>query len=246
MEYLALENQNSPFGPANSIAQTTSASIRVTVGFTPVLQDRPHTDPPILLRFKKGPSQTQAMDCGTGASNQAGWNGKMKNEYQRRSSSQRAQPGELHAYPDLLTPPDCVASENGHFNSNGLKQLWGQGCPNAPATPNNWTGSGDPPPTDPRWILFILDERSTTISGKKYYPIRRFGGFYVTAGDGLDCNGDDPSYSLDSSREIWGHFITCLPHQPRSNNSIERTLSFTDADLCVPVWLSELHELHSP
>jgi hypothetical protein len=150
--------------------------------------------------------------------------------------------------PDLLDPiPDCIASKNGNFNSNGIHSIWASPCS---ATPNNWDGINYPPDTDPRWIpLFILDERSTTVSGKKYYPIRRFGGFYVTAGDGIDtgspknqCSGtsggpgggpwqNDP---MSTGRlELWGHFVTYFTPDLGGSVPDDELCTFDEADLCI-------------
>ena len=231
VEYLKLENAGGPPPiDANSWPKTVSATVRVTVGFTPPLRDLPLTSPPIRLRFEKGPSQTQTLDCGSGSQ---GWAEKMEvgcDPYQvnERTPTVNCSP------PDLLTPPDCIASQNGQFNQNKIRDLWANPC-----TPNNWDGVTVPPDTDPRWVpLFILDERSTTVSGKKYYPVRRFGGFYVTAGDGIDTGGPQnqcPGNNPSSTRrlELWGHFITYF--NPGFGETIpdDELCPFNDASLCV-------------
>jgi hypothetical protein len=110
-------------------------------------------------------------------------------------------------------------------------------------SPNNWNGVTLPPDNDIRWIpLFILDERSTTIPGKAtYYPVRRFGSFYVTAGDGIaignkngpPCGGDAPARDLRGTRELWGHFSTYI--RPGFGDTVpdDQLCPFDDASLCV-------------
>ena len=131
-------------------------------------------------------------------------------------------------------PPDCIDSENGNFNNKGVQDRFASPC-----TPNYWDGVNYPPPTlpgggsDPRWIpLFILDEVAFTVSGKRTYPIRRFGGFYVTAGDGMNCPGDDPASGVKRT-ELWGHFVTYVPNN--FGESIPGgACPFISADLCIP------------
>src|SRR5262249_40323660 len=187
VDYLKLENATAGLttSDGNSYPKTNPASVQVTVGFVPPLRDTPlsPTTPPVRLRFDKGPSQTQGLDCGSG-SGPGGWNGRMATGCPKYQVNVRT-PTVNCTPPDLLDPPDCIASQNGNYNANGIKNIFAK--PNCDAAPNYWDGVHLPPATDPRWIpLFILDEKSTTVSGKKYYPVRRFGGFYVTAGDGID------------------------------------------------------------
>ena len=233
VDYLTIENNiPPPAGLANSMPKTVSASIKVTVGFVPPLRDLPLTTPPVRLRFDKGPSQTQGLDCGAGAGPN-GWNGMMATGCPPYQVNERT-PTVNCTPPDLLTPPDCIASKNGNFNANGIKAIFANPC-----TPNNWDGVSIPTETDPRWIpLFILDEKSTTVSGKKYYPVRRFGGFYVTAGDGIDtgspqnqCPGNVPSST--GRLELWGHFVTYF--KPGFGETIpdDELCPFDDASLCV-------------
>jgi hypothetical protein len=105
-------------------------------------------------------------------------------------------------------------------------------------TPNNWSIPGGPPDNDPRWVpLFILDEKSTTVSGKKYYPVRRFGSFYITAGDGLGCNGDDPPTPHAGTvkrTELWGHFSSYLHVNFGETIPDGELCPFINADLCTP------------
>jgi hypothetical protein len=239
VEYLKLENAGTPPPTdANSWPKTVSANIRVTVGFVPPLRDLPLDSLPMRLRFEKGPSQTQALDCdGSSGAGPNGWNGKMATgcgEYQvnERTPTVNCTP------PDLLTPPDCIPSQNGNFNAGGIWDIFA----NPTCSANNWNGVTLPPDNDIRWIpLFILDERSTTVSGKKYYPVRRFGSFYVTAGDGIaignkngpPCGGDAPARDLRGTRELWGHFSTYV--RPGFGNTVpdDELCPFNDASLCV-------------
>jgi len=113
--------------------------------------------------------------------------------------------------------------------------MWASPCS---ATPNNWYRNGITVPafTDPRWIpLFIVDEKGFTVSGKKYYPVRRFGGFYVTAGSGMNCPGDDPPGDFSAKRTLYGHFVTYLP--PTFGDAIpgDDLCTFMEGGVCVPV-----------
>ena len=94
-----------------------------------------------------------------------------------------------------------------------------------------------PPANDPRWLpLFIVDEKSFLISGKKYWPVRRFGGFYVTAGNGMGCTGDDPDpLPASTKRSIYGHFVTYLPDSGGEVIPAAELCSFTEGGVCVPV-----------
>jgi hypothetical protein len=133
-------------------------------------------------------------------------------------------------------PPDCIASQNGNYQQSVAHDLWASPCS---ATPNNWYQNGYevPPGEDPRWIpLFIVDEKSFLISGKKYWPVRRFGGFYVTAGNGMGCPGDDPDpLPASTKRSIYGHFVTYLPDSGGMVIPAAELCSFTEGGVCVPV-----------
>jgi Putative Flp pilus-assembly TadE/G-like len=241
VEYLTLENVTAglPTTDGNSYPKTNSASVKVTVGFTPPLRDQPLSSFPVRLRFEKGPSQTQGLDCdGASGAGPNGWNGKMATGCDAYQENHRT-PTVNCSPPDLLTPPDCIPSETGNFNANGVWDVFA----NPTCSPNNWDGVTIPDFRDVRWIpLFILDERSTTVSGKKYYPVRRFGGFYVTAGDGIaqgnkngpPCPGDIPSRDLRGTRELWGHFYTYLPNPFGATVPGPELCPFDDASLCVP------------
>jgi Flp pilus assembly protein TadG len=226
VEYLKLDNKTAGLTTTdgNSYPKTAAASIQVTVGFVPPLRDTPITNPPIKLRFGTGPSQTQALDCGTGNGNSAGWRVKMVSGCDAYQVNNR---GGSCATP-YPTPPDCIDAENGNFNSMGIRDAFASPC-----TPNNWNGVTYPPDSDPRWIpLFILDEHAFISPGKRTYPIRRFGGFYVTAGDSMGCPGDVPASGVKRT-ELWGHFVTYF--RPGFGDTIPsgQLCTFQGADLCV-------------
>ncbi len=238
VQYIRLENLKAPFGLANSINGNGSTSdVRVAVGLTLPLRDADPLDPPIPLRIWNTPSQSQTLDCGV--SGASGWNTAMQfgcPPYQLynqawHTSGCSGPPTGVPA-PD---PPDCVPSKNGNFQESQITSMWASPCS---ATPNNWYRNGItvPPFTDTRWIpLFIVDEKGFTQSGKKYYPVRRFGGFYVTAGSGMNCPGDDPSGTLSGKRTIYGHFVTYLP--PTFGDAIpaDDLCTFVEGGVCVPV-----------
>ena len=236
VQYVTLEDTNTGL-IANSINKTTNASIKVTVGLTPLLKEAAPTDPPIPLRIWNTPSQSRTLDCLNGAS---GWNDAMVYgcpAYQIynpawHTSGCDGPPAGVPA----ADPPDCIASKTGNFQDNDAKALWASPCS---ATPNNWyrNGYGEPPPDDPRWIpLFIVDEKSFLVSGKKYYPVRRFGGFYVTGGSGMGCAGDDPDpLPAGTKRTIYGHFVTYLPQTGGEVIPAAQLCTFTEAGVCVPV-----------
>ena len=107
--------------------------------------------------------------------------------------------------------------------------------------PNNWYTAINnfkaPPAKDTRWIpLFIVDEKSFLISGKKYWPVRRFGGFYVTGGSAMGCPGDKPDpLPAGTKRTLYGHFVTYLPDSGGKVIPAAELCSFTEAGVCVPV-----------
>ncbi len=224
VRYLTVEHTAG--GLANSVGGGSGLNLRVTVGLFPPLRDTPIlTAPPIALRFGFGPSQTQALDCGDG-SGPNGWRGKMVEGCTPYSINERN--GVCTTpYPNPLAP-DCIDSQNGNFNNMGIRDAFASPC-----TPNNWNGVTLPPPHDKRWIsLFIVDEVAYTQPGKKTYPIRRFGGFYVTAGDGMGCPGDNPSTVRRT--ELWGHFVTYVT--PRFGAIPDDELcQFGVGALCAPV-----------
>jgi hypothetical protein len=132
-------------------------------------------------------------------------------------------------------PADCIASQNGNFQQSAVTDMWASPCGD---TPNNWYTAVNnfeaPDLDDPRWIpLFIVDETAFTLSGKKYYPIRRFGGFYVTAGSGMNCPGDDPPGNLSGKRTIFGHFVSYIIPTFGDVIPSDDLCSFTDGGACV-------------
>jgi hypothetical protein len=233
IQYLWVVN-NANGTAANSMNRNSSASLTVTVGLTPPLSDTPPGTPPIEFRLGNfnQPSQTQALDCGTGA---AGFRNAIINGCPNFSINQRngicTTP-----YPNPASP-DCIASQNGNFSVGTAYQarFTPQGCAK---DPNNWYRNGYtvPPAGDPRWAaLFVLDNQAFTVSGKKYYPIRNFISIYVTAGDSLGCPGDDPAGTTGSGpRELWGHVTTYLTTDPNATPGPTQC-SFTGGGLCVPI-----------
>jgi hypothetical protein len=235
VQYIRLDNLKSPFGLANSINGNGALSdIRVTVGLTPPLRDAALTDPPIPLRFWDTPSQSQALDCANGAS---GWNNAMQNgcpdPYQIYDQAKHVSAcGNPPSGVQAADPEDCISSKNGNFQQKGVTDL----LDDCAATPNNWNrnGFGVPPPQDPRWMpLFILDELAFQQSGKKTYPIRRFGMFYITSVSGLNCPGDDPFPAPSGKRSMFGHFLSYVTPGFGDTIADDQLCSFTDGGLCV-------------
>ncbi len=223
---------------ANSISKSQS-QVKVTVGLIPALRDAQPSDPPIRLRVWNTPSQTQGLDCGSGAGPN-GWAGKMQegcDAYQIynqawHTSGCSGPPAGVPA----ADPPDCIASQNGNFQQeHAVGDMWASPCAD---TPNNWYTAVNnfqaPPIGDTRWIpLFITDELGFTQSGKKYYPIRRFGGFYVTGGTGIECPGDDPSGPISGKRTLYGHFVSYIIPTFGDVIQSDELCSFLDGSACV-------------
>jgi Putative Flp pilus-assembly TadE/G-like len=230
LQFLQIEKSSG--GLANSMAQDSAASLDVVVGLTPPLRDAPLSDPPIRLRFFDVPSQSQALDCINGAS---GWNEAMMGGCPTYQIYDQVKHTTICGPPPTgvpaADPPDCIESKNGNFQQKGVEDLW----PDCATNPNNWDGVHVPADGDPRWVtLFVMDELAFQVSGKKTYPIRRFGSFYVTAASGLNCPGDNPSQNISGKREIWGHFNTYV--RPSFGDTIPSDLlcSFTDGGFCTP------------
>lgn len=231
VQYLTVERAGGT-GLANSIAQSATASLKVTVGFIPPLREGQLTDPPIPLRFWDTPSQTQALDCASGSS---GWGYAMENgcdpyqiydESKHITTCKEPPPGV-----EAADPPDCIASQNGNFNQNDVIKMLAQPCgPN----PNRWDGMSVPPAWDKRWMpLFILDQMAYNESGKNWYPVRRFGMFYVTAVSGMNCTGDAPATVPSGKREIWGHFMSFITPGLGQTLPSDTPCSFGNGTLCV-------------
>ena len=221
-------------GLANSMGKDSGASLDVTVGFLRPLRDGALTDPPIELRVWDMPSQTQAVDCGSGAG-QNGWNDAMVNGcsgpyqvYDDAKHVSRCGPPPNGA--PAADPPDCISSQNGNYNQN---KVIAHLTPCA-SNPNRWDGMNIPPPSDRRWMpLFILDQMAFRQSGKKTYPIRRFGMFYVTALSGLNCPADDPPTVPSARRTMYGHFISYVVPGFGETVHSDEPCSFQDGSLCV-------------
>jgi hypothetical protein len=238
VEYLTLEDLDTGL-LANSINKTSFGNIKVTVGLAPPLRDADPSDDPIPLRIWNTPSQSHTLDCQTSGAN--GWQDAMEfgciayqiyNQAWHISGCGPPPPGVPAA-----DPPDCIPSQNGNYQQSVAHDMWASPCSD---TPNNWytpTHPGEPDANDPRWIpLFIVDETSFTISGKKYWPIRRFGGFYVTGGSGIQCPGDDPDpLPAGTKLTIYGHFKTYIPETGGEIIPASQLCTFTEGGVCVPV-----------
>ncbi len=191
------------------------------------------TDPPIALRFWDTPSQTQALDCD--ASGASGWGEAMQNgcldAYQIYDEAKHVSKcGPPPNGVPAADPADCISSQNGNYQQKDVVDMLTP-CGDHP---NLWDGMNIPPPSDKRWMpLFIVDELAFKQSGKKTYPIRRFGMFYVTAASGLNCPGDDPTLAPKGKREMWGHFITYVTPGFGQTIPSDEDCSFVDGSLCV-------------
>jgi hypothetical protein len=233
VQYLTVERAGGA-GLANSIAGSASASLKVTVGLTPPLREGTLTDPPIVLRGWGQPSQTQALDCGSG-SGPIGWAGAMQNgcvdPYQIYDQSKHVSKcGPPPTGVPAADPKDCIDSQNGNFNENRVRAMY---TPCA-ANPNRWDGMTIPPAWDKRWMpLFVLDQMAFEVSGKRTYPIRRFGMFYITAVSSLNCPGDDPATVPSGKEEIWGHFMSFITPGFGQTIPSDEPCSFGDGSLCV-------------
>jgi Putative Flp pilus-assembly TadE/G-like len=232
VQYLTVE-QAGGAGLANSIARSASASLKVTVGLIPPLREGALTDPAIPLRFWDTPSQSQALDCD--ASGTKGWSDGMEegctDPYQVYDESKHVTKcGPPPAGVPAADPLDCIESENGRFQQKVVEDML---TPCA-ANPNRWDGMTVPPTSDKRWMpLFVLDQMAFEVSGKKTYPIRRFGMFYVTAVSGLNCPNDEPAFVDRNSRELWGHFMSFVTPGFGQTLPSNEPCSFGDGSLCV-------------
>jgi putative Flp pilus-assembly TadE/G-like protein len=237
VQYLTVDYLGSA---ANSINAPTPVDLDVTVGFTPLIVDADPPDDPVMFRLGdfNTPSQTQALDCD--ASGAAGWRAKIVSGCQGWSINQRNGDCSL-PYPDP-SAPDCIASETGAFSVGTAyrDRFIPDGCA---ADPNNWSDVTGPPKdangdldvSDPRYAqLFVVDRHGFTVSGKKYYPIRRFINVYVTAADGFSCPGDDSAGQPVGRNTLWGHVVSYSTTDPGATPSGVKC-SFTDGGVCVPV-----------
>jgi Putative Flp pilus-assembly TadE/G-like len=231
VEYIKVEHVGG--GSANSMPHDPAASFNVTVGFTAPLRTAALSDPPIPLRFWDTPSQTQALDCNTSGS--SGWGEAMVNGciqgYQIYDEAKHVSKcGPPPAGVPAADPPDCIDSQNGNYHQKDVIDMLTPCAQN----PNRWDGMTIPPDSDKRWMpLFVLDQLAFKVSGKRTYPVRRFGMFYVTAASGLNCPGDVPAIAPNGKREMWGHFISYIT--PGLGETIPSIVpcSFEDGGLCV-------------
>ena len=91
-----------------------------------------------------------------------------------------------------------------------------------------------PPAWDPRWMtLFILDELAFTQSGKKTYPIRRFGMFYVTAVSGLNCPRRRSRPRRRAGRDRCGALRELRHARIRRDDPDDEAVLVHDGGLCV-------------
>jgi Putative Flp pilus-assembly TadE/G-like len=232
VQYLTVKTAGGA-GFANSIAQNPAASLQVTVGFTPPLRENQLTDPPIVLRGWNQPSQSQALDCN--ASGASGWADAMDNGctdpyqiYDQSKHTTKCGPPPNGVPP--ADPKDCIDSETGNFQENKVQDIFTP-CADHP---NRWDGTNIPPLDDERWMpLFILDQMAFEVSGKRTYPIRRFGMFYITAVSGLNCPGDVPNPVPNGKREIWGHFKSFVTPGLGATIPSDTPCSFGNGTLCV-------------
>jgi hypothetical protein len=232
VQYIKIEKSSG--GLANSMEKDSAASFNVTVGLQPPLTDAALTDAPIPLRFWDTPSQSQALDCDNGAN---GWNNAMQNgcpdAYQIYDQAKHVSKcGPPPNGVPAADPEDCIESKNGNFQQNDVTSMLSP----CGAHPNNWNRNGYeiPPPDDKRWMtLFILDELAFSQSGKRTYPIRRFGMFYVTAVSGLNCTGDVPNPAPSGKRTMFGHFISYVTPGFGETIPSDSICDFDEGGLCV-------------
>ena len=64
--------------------------------------------------------------------------------------------------------------------------------------------------------------------------MRRFGGFYITGGDGLNCPGDDPPPPGTRQASAWGHFMTYVSPDPDAIVT-EQLCEFDEVGTCIAV-----------
>ena len=222
IEYLTLANMTPglPTTDGNSYPKTPNAQVQVTVAFVPPLKDTPISDPPIKLRFGTGPSQTQALDCNGSGTGPNGWRGLMVSGcpgFQVNSAQRKLR--------DALPGPGRTASTRRTATSTTRASRTGS---RAPARRTTGTVSTTRRPRSPAAVPTRAGFRSSSSTrwrsrfrARRTYPIRRFGGFYVTAGDGMNCPGDDPASGVKRT-ELWGHFVTYVPNNFGESHSGRR------------------------
>ena len=245
IQYLTVTDNAVPGTPANSINKNGSASLHVTVGLTPELIDSDPYAPPIRLRFgSPSGSQNQALDCDKNVTFRDEILNGCENPYrenERNGDCTGYSPGTLPVPPVGPFPgDDCMITETGDKAGpirQALDERFGRNGGPTCQTLNNWPnaspGQFPDPLTDKRFVtLFIADENMFGSSGGDIYPVRRFAGFYLTAGDGLDCPGDVPA--VPGAKNVWGHFVTYVVPNPNATPSDE-LCAFNEAGTCMAV-----------
>jgi Flp pilus assembly protein TadG len=240
VEYLRIDNLDDQT-LANSINKSPPGrNLRISVGLTPPLEVTDQwNDPPFYLRITTNSSQTQAVDCDSNTVvGPAGSHSNFRNEIEDGCFTfytPNVRNGDCSNYGNGSLPPpttrsnpldDCVITQTGVSAGQIRQALTARFGGNPCKTLNHWPqASTDPYPDpllDPRYVvLFVVDESSFQGSGQAIYPIRTFGGFYITGGDGLNCPGDDPPPPGGRAASAWGHFMTYVTPDPNNDPSPE-------------------------
>jgi hypothetical protein len=254
VEYVhVLNTDDGSYG--NSINQSPPGrNLRITVGLTPPLEVTDSwDDPPFYLRITTNSSQTQAVDCDDNTL--IGPTGLRHSNFSNEIVdgcltyyTPNVRNGDCSNYGTSSLPPpttrsspldDCVITQTG-VSAGQIRQALEDRFGGTPCkTLNNWPdGPNQPYPdplTDGRYIvLFVVDESSFQDSGNAIYPIRTFGGFYLTGGDGLNCPGDDPPPPGGRQASAWGHFMTYVTPNPDSEPA-EALCAFDEIGTCIAV-----------
>jgi hypothetical protein len=234
---------------AGSINKTSSASLHVTVGLLPPLNEANALDAPILLRFgSPSGSQNQALDCDKNVTFRDELINNCQNPYienQRNGSCTGYGSGNLPQPPvGPLPGDDCIITETGDKSGQirqAMDERWGKNGGPTCQTLNHWPNTqaeldtnGMPDPlTDKRFVtIFITDESAFGASGNDIFPVRRFAGFYLTAADGLNCPGDVPANP--GAKNMWGHWVSYVI--PETGGIPDTTLCpFTNGGVCIPM-----------
>jgi hypothetical protein len=251
IDYLEIQNLNPPPFLANSIDRGSGKNFKVIVGLEPTLDVAQPTDPPIYLRLTTNSSQTRAVDCDDNqVQGPAGKHSNFKAEVEDGCFTPytwNVRDGDCSNYansglpPNTVDPnpvPDCVITQTGVTRGQISQALEARFGGNPCKTLNHWPKNpGDPlpPDNDPRRVtLFIVDETAFQGTGNNIFPVRKFGGFYVTGGEGLNCPGDDPAPPGSRNGSVWGHFINYVLPDPNAGPS-EVLCEFDELETCVPV-----------
>lgn len=252
VEYLEVRNLTTGT-LGNSLPKASSGiNLRFTVGLVPPLVvAQAWNEPPVYLRVTSNSSQTQAVDCdGNNISGPSGNHSNFRNEIQdgcyvwyqmnnRNGDCTGYSTGNLPPTQVVNTPyPDCVVTQTGVSSGQIRQALQTRFGGNPCKTLNNWpAAAGDPFPdaADPRYvILFIVDTGNFSGSGNEIFPVRKFGGFYLTGGDGLGCPGDDPPPPGTRQASAWGHFVAIEAVNPDAQPS-EQLCAFDQVGVCLAV-----------